>query len=277
MGYPMSHSTQFGFKEPPTSLSASVARVAIRRNTLPPRSSLAKSGQFAPLSLNSRAVGVGHNPDSVASVSGIDGTSRNNKRPRGVADAFQVRKDIVEFHRDDSSNIFTNDPSGSRLANNAEHFRPDRTVICLAESLPGDTERLARKSTCEQVDSGVVGSVEVEDVGMEERWAAVARPMLFRSSAFASTYIPPISAVGVGQNRSEPLFEDLLCIWFSFAKADCFVTAGLRGYRKAANQMPENKSKCVRSLSGMLNHLLSACVVVSAMALSAHALVILWV
>ena len=60
MGYPMSHSTQFGFREPPTSLSSLVASVAIRRSTLPPLSSFAKSGQFAPLSLNSRAVGVGH-------------------------------------------------------------------------------------------------------------------------------------------------------------------------------------------------------------------------
>jgi hypothetical protein len=103
-------------------------------------------------------------------VSGIDGTSRNNKRPRGVADAFQVRKDIVEFHRDDSSNILTNEPSGLCPVNNSEHFRPERTLIFRASSLPGDTERLARKSPCEKVNPGVVGSVEGEDVIMES-WA----------------------------------------------------------------------------------------------------------
>ena len=43
------------------------------------------------------------------------------------------------------------------------------------------------------------------------------------------------STTGVGQNRAEPFFEDLLCIWFSFAKADCCVTAGLRGYRKTSD------------------------------------------
>ena len=102
-------------------------------------------------------------------MSGIDGTSRNNKRPRGVADAFQVRKDIVEFHRDDSTNIFTNDPSGLGFPNNSQHFRPDRTVIFRASSLPGDTERLARKSPCEQVNPGVVGSVEGEDVWVQSR------------------------------------------------------------------------------------------------------------
>ena len=34
-------------------------------------------------------------------------------------------------------------------------------------------------------------------------------------------------AVGVGINRSEPFFEDLLCIWFLFAKADGGVSAVL--------------------------------------------------
>ena len=108
-------------------------------------------------------------PNPVSSVSGIDGTSRNNKRPRGVADAFQVRKDIVELHRDDSSNVLTNDPTGVCAVNNSEHFRPERTVIFLAESLPGDAERLTRKSPCEQVNPGVVGAVEGEDVGVDSR------------------------------------------------------------------------------------------------------------
>jgi hypothetical protein len=164
-------------------------------------------------------------------VSGIDGTSRNNKRPRGVAEAFQVRKDIVELHRDDSSNVLTNDPSGLGFPNNSQHFRPDRSVICLAESLPGDTERLARKSTCEQIDSGVVGSVEAEDVGMES-W--IARVRLWKSPLFRVTLFAS-SLVGVGQNRAEPFFDDLLCIWFSFAKADGLISAGLRGYRKTSN------------------------------------------
>jgi hypothetical protein len=172
-------------------------------------------------------------------VSGIDGTSRNNKRPRGVADAFQVRKDIVEFHRDDSSNIFTNDPSGLGFPNNSQHFRPDRTVICLAESLPGDTERLARKSTCEQVNPGVVGSVEGEDVGMDARHSACRLRLAFVPRVSDTACVSVLSvlsfALGVGQKRSEPFFEDLLCIWFSFAKADCFVSAGLRGYRKTSD------------------------------------------
>jgi hypothetical protein len=118
--------------------------------------------------------GVGHNPDSIPSVFGTDGASWNNKRPAGVAFAFQVRKHSVELHVDDSRHVFNKHPTGSCFRNNAEHLRPDRTVICRASALPGETEWLARKSSCEQVNPQVVGSSQGEDVGVE-RW----RPTLF--------------------------------------------------------------------------------------------------
>jgi hypothetical protein len=60
---------------------------------------------------------------------------------------------LVEFHIDDSSNIFANDPSGPLLFNNSQHFRPEIAVIIFASSLPAITEWLARKAPCEQVDS----------------------------------------------------------------------------------------------------------------------------
>jgi hypothetical protein len=56
-------------------------------------------------------------------------------------------------HREDSTNIFSNDPSGSDLLNAAEHVRPEPAVIFRASSLPGITERLAGKSASENVDS----------------------------------------------------------------------------------------------------------------------------
>jgi hypothetical protein len=34
-----------------------------------------------------------------------------------------------------------------------------------------------------------------------------------------------ITALGVGQNRAEPFFEDLLCIFFFFTERHRFVTA----------------------------------------------------
>ena len=97
----------------------------------------------------SRLLAVGHNPNSVSPVGGTDGTSRNNDRPDGVADIFQVRNTTVEFHLDDARHILANDPIGPDIFNNGNHCWPEEAVIFLACSLPGETERLARKSSCE--------------------------------------------------------------------------------------------------------------------------------
>ena len=78
--------------------------------------------------------GVSHNPHPVPPVRGIDGASRNNKRFRGVALVFQVSNTIVEFHVDDASNVFANNPSWLNFFDDSKHFRPEITVICL--SLP---------------------------------------------------------------------------------------------------------------------------------------------
>lgn len=96
---------------------------------------------------------MAHNPDSVAAVSRIDGTSRNNKRPRGVAEIFQVRKHIVECQRDDASNIFANNPSGSFECNDAAHFRPEVAVVLMRFLVSGDGEGLAREATTDEIDS----------------------------------------------------------------------------------------------------------------------------
>jgi len=129
------------------------------------------------VSFQSRLLAVAHNPDPVSSVSGIDTASWNNKRPAGVADSFQVRKHVVEFHRDDSRNVFAKHPSGSRFLDNAQHFRPEMTVICLASPLPGATEWLARKSTCDEIDASKGFSVEFPNVG-DNFWITVARLLL---------------------------------------------------------------------------------------------------
>jgi hypothetical protein len=84
-------------------------------------------------------------------MSGIDGASWNNKRLRGVPDIFQASKHTVEFHADDSNNIFANDPSGPAIGNDAKHFRPERAVIARASALPADTEWLAWEPACEHI------------------------------------------------------------------------------------------------------------------------------
>jgi len=104
------------------------------------------------LLLSSWATGVGHNPYSCSDVRGTEGTSRNNKRPAGVAEAFQVSKRCVEPHSDDSRHILSNNPSGSEFFNNAAHFRPEVTVIILASSLPGNGKWLAGESSANKVN-----------------------------------------------------------------------------------------------------------------------------
>jgi hypothetical protein len=100
------------------------------------------------------AVGVCNNPESVPFVSRTDATSWNNKRPRGVAFAFQVVQHLVESHANVTINVFENAPSGSFVCNNSKDFRPDVAVIFRASLLPCDTEGLAGISSCEDVTVG---------------------------------------------------------------------------------------------------------------------------
>jgi hypothetical protein len=118
------------------------------------------------------AVGVGSNdPEPISSVRSSDGSSRNNKRPRGVAETFQVSEHIVECHCDETSNIFANDPSGSCECNDAAHFRPEVAVVLFAFLLACDAEGLTRETTTDEIDSSkptqsvCVNGVDVIEAG----------------------------------------------------------------------------------------------------------------
>jgi hypothetical protein len=174
-------------------------------------------------------------------VSGIDGTSRNNKRPCGVADSFQVRKHVVEFHRDDSRNVFAKHPSGSRFANNAEHLWPDRTVICRASSLPGNAERLARKSACDEGDTSELGSVEIEDVAKESRTAWTIEVPYLRPVVRLMFFPSVVSRcdgceTGVGQ---KVFGEHFLAVPVDLAEPDCPESCPLRCKCEAADAAKE--------------------------------------
>jgi hypothetical protein len=120
---------------------------------------------------------------------------------------FQVIKHAVEFHADDSRHVLTKHPSGFCICNNAEHFRPERTVIARASALPGCAEWLARKSACDQI-------------GMDA------------SDVF------DVSVVGHG---GPVAFEDFARIRFDFRKADGCESRRLRGKREAADAGKEIK------------------------------------
>jgi hypothetical protein len=64
------------------------------------------------------------------------------------------RSNLALFdHREDSANVLTNDPIGLDFVNAAVHVRPEVTLIILASSVPGITERLAGESSCENIDA----------------------------------------------------------------------------------------------------------------------------
>ena len=95
---------------------------------------------------------VGQNGDPVSFVRGIDTASWNIERCDFVAFRFQVSKHRVECQIDDSRHILTKHPRGPEFMYDSEHFRPEVTVIVLASSLPGETERLTGESSGNNVN-----------------------------------------------------------------------------------------------------------------------------
>jgi hypothetical protein len=107
------------------------------------------------------------NPYPISPMRGLDGASWYNKRLAGVTFCFQISKHLVERQVDDPSNVLANDPTGPGFSNNPKHFGPEITVILIASSLPGKTERLAGKSAREEVEVFDFCSVEITDVGID--------------------------------------------------------------------------------------------------------------
>ena len=56
-------------------------------------------------------------------------------------------------HREDSSNILANDPSGSDFTHSADNLRPEVAVIVRSLSLSGHAEGLAGEACGEHVDA----------------------------------------------------------------------------------------------------------------------------
>jgi hypothetical protein len=125
-----------------------------------------------------QARGVGNNPDPVASVRCVNGDSRNNKRPCGVACAFQVRKHLVEAQCDVASNVFSKHPSGPEFFDKPQILRPEVAVIIRAFTLPGVTEWLARVSAANNVNWSNVRPLECPNIAVTGN----VRPVLFQDA-----------------------------------------------------------------------------------------------
>jgi hypothetical protein len=112
------------------------------------------------------AVGkVGNDVYPGADVPRLEAASWKIEYPDFVAFALQVRYHRVEDSSSDSRHILSNNPSGPDCRNNAAHFRPEVTVICCAQSLPGDTVRLARESSANNVNCSEFVTLHLSYVG----------------------------------------------------------------------------------------------------------------
>jgi hypothetical protein len=88
--------------------------------------------------------GVGHKPQSISAMGRIDGTSRDNGRPAGVADAFQVRMHSVEpILANRCRNLLSHDDRGPAGTDEAEEDGPEVAVVLFARAFAGDGEGLA--------------------------------------------------------------------------------------------------------------------------------------
>jgi hypothetical protein len=73
----------------------------------------AESFQSRALAVTHSAMSVGNEPQSIATVGRVDGTSRNNGSPAGVADAFQISMHSVEpILANRCCNLLTHEDSG---------------------------------------------------------------------------------------------------------------------------------------------------------------------
>jgi len=103
--------------------------------------SIKRTGSFAS---KPDALAVGHKPQAISSMGRIDGTSRNNDRPAGVADAFQVRRHSVEpILANRCRNLFSHDDRGPTGSNETEEDGPEVALVRLALLFACGAEGLA--------------------------------------------------------------------------------------------------------------------------------------
>ncbi len=100
---------------------------------------------------------------------GANGTSWNNKRLHVVAFALQIKKHLLEVHTAVESNeavhVLSDDPCRPESRYNAQHLRPEPTVIVRAASSSGVGSRLTRESAGDDVDPFEMVGSAVSNVG----------------------------------------------------------------------------------------------------------------
>lgn len=102
--------------------------------------------------IQSPASALGDEPDAVTAMWRVDGTSRDNDRPPGVSDAFQVSEHSVEpTLANRCRNLLSHDDSGPSGTDETKEVGPQVPIIVGAALLSCDTERLARRGAGPQL------------------------------------------------------------------------------------------------------------------------------
>jgi hypothetical protein len=144
----------------------------------------------------------------------IDGTSRDNGRPAGVADAFQVSKHSVEpILANRCRNLLSHKDSGPSGTGEAKQVGPQVPIIGGSALLTCNRERLARRGAGPQLavfgPSGEAGGERPSCDSGEE----VALPV---SGDIVGLHIGDASFIHVSMRdvaRADQIAQPLCCVW----------------------------------------------------------------
>jgi hypothetical protein len=107
----------------------------------------------------SDALGVGNNPNPVASVRGTNGESWYAMPVRIIPERGQVSENRVQPSRKQRSDVLHDEDLGSKFANEADDFGPEpRTLASKACTRSGQTDVLAGEPAADDIDGNSIGS-----------------------------------------------------------------------------------------------------------------------
>lgn len=183
VGNPISHSTHLGFSAPETSEttceSISCLPIKNRRFTAgEDRFPLSRLSDAEGVGQNRTAVcksippcpcspapfadcrrGVGHNPDSVAAVTGTNVGSWYAVPLRIIPERGQISENVSKPSTKQCCDVFHDDVSGCQLANQAGDFRPKPAALTGKPcTLSGRADILAGEPSADRVNGNSIGS-----------------------------------------------------------------------------------------------------------------------
>jgi hypothetical protein len=101
---------------------------------------------------NPLALAVGHNPDPLSSVRSPDRPSTHHKRPDGVSLTLQVRTDSVNPPSAESTDVLSENPTGSKFFHKPGELRPKpRAGPFDSFAFPSDGDVLAGESSTDEI------------------------------------------------------------------------------------------------------------------------------